>query len=173
MTIKQFRENKGMTQGELAAALGTSQVAVSRWESGAVQPSAATLRKLAAVFGCQMDDIKPAARKLKAKDIFTREAYEGLTAEERRYTLKVEQAKEYSGWRAYGTTMSRLLKRIPDECGMYTAPSTLARSWLCSSEPMMMAMHPALTRACAMCYNGLVGYERRSCLVGSDPSPAG
>lgn len=115
MTIKQFRENKGMTQGELAAALGTSQVAVSRWESGAVQPSAATLRKLAAVFDCQMDEIKPAARKLKAKDIFTDEAYEGLTAEERRYTLKVEQAKEYSGWRAYGTTMSRLMERIPDE----------------------------------------------------------
>lgn len=115
MTIKQFRESKSMTQGELAAALGTSQVAVSRWESGAVQPSAATLRKLADTFGCQMDDITPAARKLKAKDIFTREAYECLTAEERRYTLKVEQAKEYSGWRAYGTTMSQLLERIPDE----------------------------------------------------------
>ena len=115
MTIKQFRESKNMTQGELAAALGTSQVAVSRWESGAVQPSAATLRKLADTFGCQMDDITPAARKLKAKDIFSREAYECLTAEERRYTLKVEQAKEYSGWRAYGTTMSRLLERIPDE----------------------------------------------------------
>lgn len=122
MTIKQFRESKSMTQGELAAALGTSQVAVSRWESGAVQPSAATLRKLADTFGCQMDDITPAARKLKAKDIFTREAYECLTAEERRYTLKVEQAKEYSGWRAYGTTMSRLLERIPDEWwGVYSA----------------------------------------------------
>lgn len=115
MTIKQFRENKGMTQGELAAALGTSQVAVSRWESGAVQPSVATLRKLAAVFGCRMDDITPAARKLKAKDILTSEAYECLAAEERRYILKVEQAKEYSGWRAYGTTMSRLLDRIPAE----------------------------------------------------------
>ena len=115
MTIKQFREGKSMTQGELAATLGTSQVAVSRWESGAVQPSSATLRKLADVFGCQMDDITPAARKLKARDVFTREAYECLTAEERRYTLKVEQAKEYSGWRAYGTTMSRLLERIPDE----------------------------------------------------------
>ena len=115
MTIKQFRENKGMTQGELAAALGTSQVAVSRWESGAVQPSAATLRKLAAVFGCQMDGIKPAVRKLKAKDIFTDEVYEGLTAEERHYALKVEQAKEYSGWRAYGATMSQLMERIPDE----------------------------------------------------------
>lgn len=115
MTIKQFRESKSMTQGELAAALGTSQVAVSRWESGAVQPSAATLRKLAGVFGCRMDDITPAARKLTAKDAFTREAYECLTAEERRYILKVEQAKEYSGWRAYGTTMSRLLDRIPEE----------------------------------------------------------
>ena len=38
-----------------------------------------------------------------------------MSAEERRYTLKVEQAKEYSGWRAYGTTVSKLLERIPDE----------------------------------------------------------
>ncbi len=68
MTIKQFRESKNMTQGELAAALGTSQVAVSRWESGAVQPSAATLRKLAGVFGCQMDNITPAARKVKNRE---------------------------------------------------------------------------------------------------------
>ena len=68
MTIKQFRKNKRMSQRELAAALGTSQVAVSRWESGAVQPSAATLSKLAGVFGCQMDDITPAAQTIENRE---------------------------------------------------------------------------------------------------------
>lgn len=56
-------------------------------------------------------------RKLKMKDVFTREAYGegGLTAEERRHQLKIEQASEYSGWRRYGDTCDALLKQIPHE----------------------------------------------------------
>lgn len=52
---------------------------------------------------------------LKMRDILTREAYEGLTAEERRHLLKVEQAKECSGWREYPTTCSKLVDRVPAE----------------------------------------------------------
>ena len=54
-------------------------------------------------------------KKLRMEDVFTREAYEGLTAEERRTQLKIEQAKEYSGWRRYPTTCDALLDRIPTE----------------------------------------------------------
>lgn len=54
-------------------------------------------------------------KKLKMRDTLTREAYEGLTAAERRHLLKVEQAKEYSGWRRYGTTCERLVSRVPSE----------------------------------------------------------
>lgn len=113
MTIREYREGKGMTQAELAAAVGVLQNNVSRWESGVVSPGVETLRKLADVFDCRMDDITPAVRKLKAKDVFTREAYEGLTREERRRELKKQQAAECSGWRRYPTTMSRLMERIP------------------------------------------------------------
>ena len=113
MTIKQYRESKGMTQAELAAVLGVPQSNYSRWERGAINPSVDTLRKLAEVFGCRMEDIAPAVRKLTAKDIFTPEAYEALTPEERQRQLKIEQACEYSGWRRYPTTMSKLLERIP------------------------------------------------------------
>lgn len=49
------------------------------------------------------------------RDIMTREAYEGLTAEERRHMLKVEQAKEDSGWRRYPGACSKLVDRIPAE----------------------------------------------------------
>lgn len=52
---------------------------------------------------------------LKMRDTLTKEAYEALTAEERRHILKVEQAKECSGWRRYPTTCSKLVDRIPSE----------------------------------------------------------
>lgn len=53
--------------------------------------------------------------KLTMKDIFTREAYESLTAEERRFYLKVEQAKEYSGLRKFPDTCAAVFARIPEE----------------------------------------------------------
>jgi hypothetical protein len=52
-------------------------------------------------------------KKLKMKDVITREGYECLTAEERRAQLKVEQAKECSGLRRYPGTCSAVLDRIP------------------------------------------------------------
>lgn len=43
-------------------------------------------------------------KKLTMRETLTREAYECLTAEERRAQLKVEQAKECSGLRRYPGT---------------------------------------------------------------------
>lgn len=114
MTIKQLRTERGLTQKELAAACGTSQVQIARWEAGQVQPGSASLRKLAEALQCTMDEITPAARKLRASEVFT-PAAKDLTAEERRRILKYEQACEYSGWRRYPTTMHALSDRIPDE----------------------------------------------------------
>lgn len=53
--------------------------------------------------------------KLRMKDVFTREAYRCLTAQERRLQLKVEQASECSGWRNYPTTCHKLRERIPED----------------------------------------------------------
>lgn len=63
-------------------------------------------------------------RKLTAKDVFTAEAYGpgGLSAEERRRVLKLEQAKEISGWRQYPDTCAAIFANIPDEMfDKYTA----------------------------------------------------
>lgn len=54
-------------------------------------------------------------KKLRMREVLTREAYKGSTAEERRRVLKVEQAKECSGWRRYPTTCDKLIDRIPSE----------------------------------------------------------
>lgn len=61
-------------------------------------------------------------KKLTMKDVFTREAYEYLTAIDRRRILKLEQAKEYSGLRRYPSTCAAVFARIPAEwLDKYTA----------------------------------------------------
>lgn len=52
---------------------------------------------------------------LKMSDVFTKEGYNALTAAERRFYLKVEQAKEYSGLRNYPSTCSAVFDKIPSE----------------------------------------------------------
>lgn len=65
-------------------------------------------------------------RKLSMSDVFTREAYgpNGLTAEERRRWLKLEQAKEISGWRQYHSTCDAIFQSIL-EAGMFDRYSAM------------------------------------------------
>lgn len=53
--IRTTRASAGLSQGALAARAGTSQPAVSRYESGASSPSVATLDRLLAVMGARLD----------------------------------------------------------------------------------------------------------------------
>ena len=53
--IRTTRESAGLSQGELAVRAGTSQSAVSRYESGASSPSVVTLDRLLAVMGARLD----------------------------------------------------------------------------------------------------------------------
>jgi predicted nucleotidyltransferase/DNA-binding XRE family transcriptional regulator len=52
--IRTTRESAGLSQRALAARAGTSQPAVSRYESGASSPSVATLDRLLAVMGARL-----------------------------------------------------------------------------------------------------------------------
>lgn len=54
-------------------------------------------------------------KKLKMSDVFSKEGYNALTAAERRFYLKTEQAKEYSGLRKFPSTCSAVFDRIPPE----------------------------------------------------------
>jgi uncharacterized protein len=53
--IRTTRESAGLSQGALAARAGTSQPAVSRYESGASSPSVETLDRLLAAMGVRLD----------------------------------------------------------------------------------------------------------------------
>lgn len=53
--IARMRKNCGLTQKQLADLIGCTQKDISRYETGARNPSAPTLEKLSRVFDCQVD----------------------------------------------------------------------------------------------------------------------
>ena len=55
--LQQLRKEKGMSQEELAERLGVSRQAVSKWESGASDPSTANLIALARLFGISAEEL--------------------------------------------------------------------------------------------------------------------
>lgn len=55
--LKVWREYRGYTLRTLAAEIGISSAAISKIETGKSQPTVATLSKLAAVLGCDMEDL--------------------------------------------------------------------------------------------------------------------
>lgn len=59
MSIRSARLAAGLTQRELADAVGVGRTTVTMWETCAVSPRAHTLRPLARVLGCAVDDLLP------------------------------------------------------------------------------------------------------------------
>jgi transcriptional regulator with XRE-family HTH domain len=51
--LREARLRAGMTQNELGLAVGRTQSAIARWESGRVQPSLETLREL--IRACRLE----------------------------------------------------------------------------------------------------------------------
>ena len=55
--ILELRNRAGLSQSELAAEVGVTNKAVSKWEVGKAKPSVETIRKLAALFQVSVDDL--------------------------------------------------------------------------------------------------------------------
>ena len=55
--IKILRENKGWTQGQLAAMLNVTDKAISKWESGAGLPDTVFFPQLSKIFGVSSDEL--------------------------------------------------------------------------------------------------------------------
>lgn len=58
LSIKDARKRAGLTQKQLADAMGVSRAAVSSWERQSA-PSTKRIRKLARVLGCDAEDLLP------------------------------------------------------------------------------------------------------------------
>ena len=55
--LKAHRQNCGMTQEYVAEALGVSRQAVSKWETGAAEPSTSNLLALAKLYGVDAGEL--------------------------------------------------------------------------------------------------------------------
>lgn len=55
--IERFREKAGLTRGDLAVALGTSQLEVYRWETYEEEAGTALLGRIARILGCKTEDL--------------------------------------------------------------------------------------------------------------------
>ena len=64
--LKRIRMQKNITQVELAEMLGISRTAVSMWETGEALPRAETLKRLAKILGCTIDELLKNTGKEKA-----------------------------------------------------------------------------------------------------------
>jgi len=56
-TLKQLRKAASLTQDEAAKKLGVSHDTISRWESGATQPTALQIVDICQVYKCKFEDI--------------------------------------------------------------------------------------------------------------------
>lgn len=57
MTLRERRQNSGMTQDQVAKAIDVDQAAVSNWERGKNPPIRKYQRKLAELYGCTVDEL--------------------------------------------------------------------------------------------------------------------
>ena len=55
--IREVRENKGLTQAELAALVGVSRKTINTVENGVFIPSTVIALKLAAALRCQVEEL--------------------------------------------------------------------------------------------------------------------
>ncbi len=56
MTLKEFRERKGLSQTELANRVGLKQTTISQYETGTRRPNLSIAKKIADVLGMTLDD---------------------------------------------------------------------------------------------------------------------
>ena len=57
MSMKKARENAGKSVAEVMEALNVSDAAVYYWENGTTKPRATLLPKIAALYGCSIDEL--------------------------------------------------------------------------------------------------------------------
>jgi len=56
MTLKQAREEKGLSQAELADAVGLKQSTISQYENGSRKPSLVKAKRLSNILGISLDE---------------------------------------------------------------------------------------------------------------------
>ena len=57
LKIKEYRQQAGLTQSQLAALVGATQKQISAWENGTNEPSIRVLKAISKSLACTIDDL--------------------------------------------------------------------------------------------------------------------
>ena len=88
--IAQARRRSGLTQAQVAEAIGIGPEAVSRLERGAIEPTITRLIELAEVFGCGVGDLLVPGSDLEADQArVIAHAMKGLETPDRQHLLEL------------------------------------------------------------------------------------
>lgn len=71
--LKELRQQKGLTQEELANALFVSRTAISKWESGRGYPNIESLKRLAQLFSVTVDELLSSDELLNIAELDTKQ----------------------------------------------------------------------------------------------------
>lgn len=71
--LKELREDKGLTQTELANYLTVSRQSISGYETGIVEPNVNTLIKLADLYNCSLDYLTGRTKEKYNLNLFNKE----------------------------------------------------------------------------------------------------
>ena len=115
------RQKRGLSQSELAALLGVSNKAVSKWENGRAKPTTNTLRKLAAVLGTDVDELLKIREERKPMDITKIVITGGPCAGKTTGMSKIQGALRKKGYQVLFVPETATELKIggvrPDNCG--------------------------------------------------------
>lgn len=57
LKIKEYRQQAGLTQSQLAALVGATQKQISAWENGTNEPGIRVLKAISKTLSCSIDDL--------------------------------------------------------------------------------------------------------------------
>lgn len=84
------RKSLGLTQGELAEAVGVEQESMSRIETGIITPSLSRLLSLADALDCSLETLlRPASNRQQDQSLVVEGLLDGLDEAERAFAVKV------------------------------------------------------------------------------------
>lgn len=113
-TLKELRQERNLTQKELAYDLNYTQSNISEWENGTVEPKATALTAISTYFGVSIDYLLGLENEYGARTATTAAPMaESMTAEERKLLEQYRQLPE------------QLKKLVRQQLDIYTTPSEL------------------------------------------------
>jgi len=101
-TIKKLREEKNITQEQLAEKLNVTRQAVSNWENGKTQPDIDTLTKISEIFEIPIEEIIYGCKKTISENITPQTIVKTSTSSGVGFGAALAMVISYNAWESIG-----------------------------------------------------------------------